>query len=63
MASSQPLNTIENTRFAFYWLLAAGREPQLPVKRIISQKYDGQVLQALLFVWHTANQICSKRQG
>jgi len=32
-----------------------------PVKRLTSQKYDGQVLQALLFVWHTANQICSKR--
>lgn len=32
-----------------------------PVKRLTSQKYDEQVLQALLFVWHTANQICSKR--
>ncbi len=32
-----------------------------PVKRLTSQKYDGQVLQALLFVWHAANQICSKR--
>ena len=35
--------------------------PVKPVKRLTSQKYDGQVLQALLFVWHTANQICSKR--
>jgi hypothetical protein len=36
-------------------------EPQLPVKRMATQKYDGQVLRAMLFVWHTANQICSKR--
>jgi hypothetical protein len=35
--------------------------PPSPVKRIAHQKYDDQVLQALLFVWHTANQICSKR--
>lgn len=35
--------------------------PRSPVKRVTHQKYDDQVLQALLFVWHTANQICSKR--
>ena len=35
--------------------------PVKPMTRLTSQKYDGQVLQALLFVWHTANQICSKR--
>jgi hypothetical protein len=36
-------------------------EPPSPVKRLASQKYGHQVFQALLFVWHTANQICSKR--
>jgi len=35
--------------------------PAEPVKRLSSQKYNEQVVQALIFVWHTANQICSKR--
>jgi len=48
-------------KYSICLLRAAVREPQLPVERIISHKYDGQVLQALIFVWHTANQICSKR--
>jgi len=35
--------------------------PEEAAKHPTSQKYDGQVLQALIFAWHTANQICSKR--
>jgi hypothetical protein len=35
--------------------------PILPKKRPASQKYDEQVRQALISVWFTANQICSKR--
>lgn len=35
--------------------------PMKPRRRLKSQKYDDQVAQALLFVWRTANQICSKR--
>jgi len=35
--------------------------PVEPAKRLASKKYDEQVVQALIVVWHTANQICSKR--
>ena len=48
-------------KYAIHLLSSDIELPVKPVKRLTSQKYDGQVLQALLFVWHTANQICSKR--
>jgi len=34
---------------------------KLPQKRLVNVKYDEQVKQALIAVWYTANQICSKR--
>jgi len=42
-------------------LLNSAEMPILPKKRPASQKYDEQVRQALISVWFTANQICSKR--
>ncbi len=42
-------------------LLNSAEMPILPKKRPASQKYDEQVRQALISVWYTTNQICSKR--
>ena len=42
-------------------LLNSTETPVLPEKHPTAQKYDEQVRQALLSVWHAANQICSKR--
>ncbi|MCN4145259.1 MAG: hypothetical protein LC437_09690 [Thiohalomonas sp.] len=42
-------------------LLNNRKPPVEPPKHRSSQKYDEQVRQALIFVWRTANQICSKR--
>jgi len=42
-------------------LLNNTKPPVEPPKHRSSQKYDEQVRQALIFVWRTANQICSKR--
>ena len=42
-------------------LLNGAALPAVSKKRPISQKYNEQMRQALLSVWHAANQICSKR--
>ena len=42
-------------------LLNGAALPAVSKKRTISQKYNEQMRQALLSVWHAANQICSKR--
>ena len=42
-------------------LLNSTETAVLPEKHPTAQKYDEQVRQALLSVWHAANQICSKR--
>ncbi len=42
-------------------LLNATKKPSVTQKRSLPKKNDAQLRQALIFVWNTANQICSKR--
>ena len=42
-------------------LLNGDESAAIPTTRLTCQKYDDQVRQALIRIWHAANQICSKR--